>query len=37
MEIVVVALIVGLVAFVQGYMACKKEWDREKLSGRNRY
>ena len=32
---ILIAMIVGIIAFAQGYMACKKEWDQEKLTRRD--
>ena len=32
---IIVALIVGIIAFAQGYLTCKKEWDQEKLTRRD--
>lgn len=32
MTTIIVSLIIGAIAFVQGYITCKSEWDKEKLT-----
>jgi hypothetical protein len=34
MAIIITTVIIGIIAYAQGYMACKKEWDQERLRGR---